>query len=142
MDSNTTANAADPTARNAADDADRVVVALLDTLVERNGSVFGAVLATADGLPLASVAPSSMSPSRLSAMGSALLGLCDAAAGESRIGSCNDVIVDAAAGRLLAMSVDYRGAPAVLMAVATASAPLGHVLWSTRACAQAITRLT
>ena len=121
--------------------ADAATVALLGALADRAGSVVGAVLATADGLPLASVVPASMSPSRLSAMGSALLGLCDAAAGESHIGTCSDVIVDAANGRLLSMSVTYRGASCVLLAVGSASAPLGHVLWSTRACAQAIAQL-
>jgi predicted regulator of Ras-like GTPase activity (Roadblock/LC7/MglB family) len=120
---------------------DEAVVALLDALVDRAGSIIGAVLASADGLPIASVAPASLSATRLSAMGSALLGLCDAAAGESHIGACNDVIVDAAEGRLLAMSVNYRNAPAVLLAVGSPGAPLGHVLWTTRNCAQAIVQL-
>lgn len=142
MDRNTTADAGETTAvRQAASDTDAGVAALLGALVGARDSIVAAVLATVDGLPIASVADAALSTSRLSAMGSALLGLCEATTGESRIGTCSDVIIDATEGRLLAMSVAYRGAPAVLMTVGSADAPLGHVLWATRKCAQAVAHL-
>lgn len=109
----------------------------LADLVESN-ELQGALLATADGLPIVHIVRAPRSEAKLSAMTSALLGLCEAAAVESQIGVFSEVIIEARMGRLVAMPVTCSGVAAVLLVVSDMHTPLGKVLWAARAAAQRI----
>ncbi len=94
----------------------------------------GVVLSSVDGLVIASAVREPHSTSKLGAMASALLGLCDAAASESGIGESEQLVIEAKDGRLIAMTMRFRGRACVLMAIAGAAQSLGKVIWAARQC--------
>lgn len=113
--------------------------AVLADLVD-DSTIQGALLATSDGLPIVHIVRAPRSEARLSAMTSALLGLCEAAAIESKIGEFSEVIIEARSGRMVAMPLVHAASAAVLLVVGDTHAPLGRVLWAARAAAQRIAR--
>lgn len=94
----------------------------------------GVVLSTVDGLLVASAVRDPSSTSKLGAMASALLGLCNAAAAESGIGDSEQLVIEAKDGRLIVMTMRYRDRACVLMATAAATQSLGKVIWAARQC--------
>ncbi len=132
-----------PTLPKGAESSSRLATAVDQVLADlvRDESVQGALLATADGLPIVHVVRPPRSEARLSAMTSALLGLCEAAAVESKIGDFSEVIIEARSGRMVAMPVVHDGAASVLLVVGDMHTPLGKVLWAARAAAQRITEV-
>lgn len=94
----------------------------------------GVILASVDGLIIASVMRESGPTSKLAAMASALLGLCDAAAAESAIGESEQLVIEARDGRLVVMTLRLEGKPCVLMTIAGPAQSLGKIIWAARQC--------
>ena len=130
-----------PGGSDANDGQDSSVKRVLSGLVDGD-TIQGALLATADGLPIVHIVRPPRSEARLSAMTSALLGLCEAAAVESKIGEFSEVIIEARSGRMVAMPVAFADRTAVLLVVGDMHAPLGKVLWAARAAAKCIAAMS
>lgn len=114
--------------------------ALRAILAELSGcdGVRGVMLASEDGLVIDHLTGAGQSAEKLAAMSSALAALCAAASEEARIGGCRESIIEAGDGRLLTMSVRYRGGGCVLLVISSASVALGKVLWATRIAVRAL----
>lgn len=123
----------EPTARTV-HTLEQAARATLTRCIEDQECLLGAVLASVDGLPIADFVPPPRSASKLGAMTSALLALCDAAARESEVGTSQQIMLEGDQGRLIAMAVDFRDRACVLLVVACASKSLGQVLWAARQC--------
>ena len=99
------------------------------------------ILTTTDGFEVA--ASGDISPddySRLAAMASSLLSLCQAVVHDTGLPSCEDVLIDGVNGKVLLMAVPGRPPEMVLMAVSYANAPAGRLLLDLRSTAMTIRR--
>lgn len=115
----------------------------LAALVDRIPDILGAVITTGDGFEIASYVPNpDMSPKKLSAMTSSMLGLADALVAETKLARSNDVIIDADKGQVLLLSIPATRGQALLSVIANKKVLIGELLWACRqSCTDMATRL-
>ncbi|MBS7459029.1 roadblock/LC7 domain-containing protein [Coralloluteibacterium stylophorae] len=113
---------------------------LLEDLVQGERGVDVALVATVDGLHIASAArgESAVDPARFAAMASSLLALSARLAADAALGASRSVSIDTESGRVLLMAIPSPTRPRVLLTLSSASATLGALIVATRQCAEAI----
>ena len=110
---------------------------ILEKLV-RNADLEGAVLTTADGLPVEAVLPAGMSEERLAAMSAAILSLGERAAFELEKGNLEQITVKAEKGFVIVTGI---GQEAVLTVMAPQDAKLGLLYLEIRKAAEELAKL-
>ena len=110
---------------------------ILEKLV-RNAGLEGAVLTTADGLPVESVLPAGLSEDRLAAMSAAILSLGERAVIELEKGKMEQITVKSDHGYIIVTGI---GDEAVLTVMAGADAKLGLLYLEIRKAAQELEKL-
>jgi uncharacterized protein len=107
----------------------------LDSLVERTPDILAAVFTTSDGFDVAAYVPNEkISPKKLSAMTSSMLGLAEALVSEAMLGRSNDVIIEAEKGQILLLSVPNVRGGLLLSVIANQKVLIGELLWACRQC--------
>lgn len=109
----------------------------LQQFVDRVEGVGTVVLASVDGFALVQ-AGTRGNGERLAAMTSAMLGLAGAVGRELALGELQTLMIEAAGGKVLMLSLQGAGTPLLLMAGCDQRSVIGQVLWSARECGQAI----
>jgi predicted regulator of Ras-like GTPase activity (Roadblock/LC7/MglB family) len=113
----------------------------LRELVQGTAGVEYALLASPDGFELAGVSRTrTLDGARVAAMASSIFAVGSAMAGELRLETCRNVIVEADKGFLALFTVPCTRVPLVLWTVALEGTTLGLVLTATRACARELAR--
>ena len=113
----------------------------IDQLLRDNSGIRQALVATSDGFEIVTAPPhTAETAAQLAAMSSSMLALAEAMVREARLSTCNDVLVDCEAGRLMLLSVPLQDTQFVLCVASGNDTTLGHVLSSARLCAQEISR--
>jgi predicted regulator of Ras-like GTPase activity (Roadblock/LC7/MglB family) len=116
--------------------SERVVALLaqrLETLQQETTGVLSLVLASADGLTVASTLRVREEADRLSAMSGSLAGLTAALVHETGHGAPERLIVESSKGYITTLQVPMAaGGDLVLTVVASKQAVLGKLLWSCR----------
>ncbi|RTZ60009.1 MAG: hypothetical protein DSZ31_02830 [Gammaproteobacteria bacterium] len=110
---------------------------ILEKLV-RNADLEGAVLTTADGLPVEAVLPAGMSEERLAAMSAAILSLGERAAFELEKGGLEQITVKAERGFVIVTGI---GQEAVLTVMAPHDAKLGLLYLEIRKASEELAKL-
>jgi uncharacterized protein len=110
---------------------DRVLTDLLAQAPE----VEAAAVVSFDGLPMASALPATMDEDRVAAMSAALLSLGERAAEGLGRGGLNQVYIEGDHGTVFLVSADDE---AVLVAVATAGAKVGMMLYEVKRAAASV----
>ena len=111
----------------------------LNALVERTPDILAAVVTTGDGFDVASYVPNDkMSPKKLSAMTSSMLGLAEALVSEALLGRSQDVIIEAEKGQVLLLSVPNVRGGLLLNVIASQKVLIGELLWACRQCCATI----
>jgi predicted regulator of Ras-like GTPase activity (Roadblock/LC7/MglB family) len=110
---------------------------ILEKLV-RNADLEGAVLTTADGLPVEAVLPAGMSEERLAAMSAAILSLGERAAFELEKGNLEQITVKAEKGFVIVTGI---GQEAVLTVMEPHDANLGLLYLEIRKAAEELAKL-
>ena len=110
---------------------------ILEKLV-RDAGLEGAVLTTADGLPVEAVLPANQSEERLAAMSAAILSLGERAAFELEKGALEQITVKAEKGYVIVTGI---GEEAVLTVMAPHDAKLGLLYLEIRKAAQELAKL-
>nr|WP_295521156.1 roadblock/LC7 domain-containing protein [uncultured Stenotrophomonas sp.] len=95
------------------------------------------VVASADGFALAQAGPQANVADRLAAMTSSMLGLASALGRELRFGELDTLILDAANGKVLMLSIPGTQ-PRLLMTACDHSCVIGNALWHAKQCARAL----
>lgn len=111
---------------------------ILDALVGEFPDILGAVVSTADGFEIAARLPAGLSPATLSAMTSSQLALGEAMCGETGVGRCLNVVIEADRGKLVMVDIPNRSRKRLLTVLCNDTASLGAVLWPVRRCAAQI----
>jgi len=111
--------------------------AVLEKLV-RDAGLEGAVLTTADGLPVESVLPAGQSEERLAAMSAATLSLGERAAFELEKGALEQITIKAEKGYVILTGI---GEEAVLTVMAPHDAKLGLLYLEIRKAAEELAKL-
>lgn len=106
----------------------------IEALVEARIEIDGAVVSTPDGFEVAAHLGGKQSAAKLSAMTSSLLALAQAISDESDIGTCNDILIEASAGRLLLMEIPRSDRQLLLAVLCDRDSTMGQVLWAVRRC--------
>ncbi len=109
--------------------ADSKILRALKKTIGSAPEVEALALVSVDGLPIESILPEGMEEDRVAAMGAALLSLGERAAMELEKGGLEQVLIRAAKGDALLMSV---GEDAVLLALMKEGAKLGLTLITLR----------
>ncbi len=105
----------------------------LDTLVERIPDILAAVFTTGDGFDVAAYVPNEkISPKKLSAMTSSMLGLAEALVSEAMLSRSNDVIIEAEKGQILLLSVPHVRGGLLCSVIANKKVLIGELLWACR----------
>lgn len=105
----------------------------LNSLQARNPDIRFVLLATTDGFEVAASGAIEMEDySRMAAMASSLLSLSQAIVQGTGLPSCEDVLVNGIAGKVLVMAVPGRPPEMILMAVSHANAASGALLFELR----------
>ncbi len=110
----------------------------LDSLIDAYPEISGALVSSIDGFEIAARLRPSLSPATLSAMTSSQLALGEAICGETAMGACLNVVIEAENGRLLMLDIPNRRRKLLLTVLCGDDASLGSVLWPVRRCAQEI----
>jgi predicted regulator of Ras-like GTPase activity (Roadblock/LC7/MglB family) len=119
-----------------------VCVRALERLVGDETGVEYALLASADGFEVAGATRThALNGARVAAMASSIFAVGSAMAGELRLESCRNLVVEAEKGFLTLLTVPCARAPLVLWTVALKETTLGMVLMASRACARDLARL-
>lgn len=111
-----------------------ICLKLIEALVEERVEIDGAVVSTTDGFEVAAHLGGKQSAAKLSAMTSSLIALAQAISDESGIGACNDMLIEASAGRLLLMEIPRADRPLLLAVLCDRDSTMGQVLWAVRRC--------
>ena len=106
----------------------------IEAMVEASFEINGAVVSTTDGFEVAAHLDNNQSAAKLSAMTSSLIALAQAISGESHIGTCNDILIEASTGRLLLMEIPRADRPLLLAVLCDRDSTMGQVLWTVRRC--------
>lgn len=112
----------------------------VEQLLSTAPGVIGVLVCSVDGFEVASRLRPPLTAQRLSAMTSSQLALGEALCGETGVGACRNVVIEAEAGRLLMLSVPARRRRMLLTVLCEHDSVLGSVLWAARSCAQDIGR--
>lgn len=115
-----------------------LLASALDRFVAVSPEVEAAAIVSSDGLPMASALPPHVEEDRLAAMSAALLTLGERAAAGFGKGDLGQVFVEGQGGYVVLMAA---GPDAVLVAVTSASAKVGLVLFEMRASARRVAEL-
>jgi predicted regulator of Ras-like GTPase activity (Roadblock/LC7/MglB family) len=108
----------------------------LDQLIAITPGVKNTVLTTADGFEVSgATAHGAAADGKLAAIVSSIHSLGAAIATETGIGICQNVTVEGLGGVILLVEVPNQKNGLLLAVVAKQDAVLGHLLWSTKACA-------
>lgn len=110
----------------------------LDAFVNAIPGVRTAVIASVDGFALAEASGRTGNGERLAAMTSSMLGLARAVTAELTLGAMEVLMVEAAEGKVLMLSIPVPSRPLLLMAACSQRTVIGGVLWSARECSQRI----
>ena len=118
-------------------------LATVQTCLDRfSGAVTGiqsAVVASVDGFAIAQAAGDhSGSSDRLAAMTSSMLALAKAVSRELLLGELEVLMMEAAEGKVLMLSIPLPTRSLLLMASCTRSCAIGNVLWNARQCSRDI----
>ncbi len=111
--------------------------AILEKLV-RDAGLEGAVLTTADGLPVEAVLPANLSEERLAAMSAAILSLGERAVYELEKGHLEQITVKSEKGFVIVTGI---GDEAVLTVMAPADAKLGLLYLEIRKAAEELAKM-
>lgn len=112
----------------------------VEQLLSATPGAIGVLVCSVDGFEVASRLRPPLTAERLSAMTSSQLALGEALCGETGVGSCRNVVIEAEGGRLLMLSVPAHRRRLLLTVLCERDSVLGSVLWAARACAQDIGR--
>jgi uncharacterized protein len=104
----------------------------VDTIVEQNVGVQTAVIASADGLPLASRTNTNFDFAKLAAMASSIAAIGSVVSEETNAGACKRVLVDSEKSYTLIVSIDNAEWPLILCVIAERSAVLAQVMYAAR----------
>lgn len=111
------------------------VDAYLNTLVHDVDGLMGVVVASLDGFALAQIGREEDTVSRLAAMSSSMLALAEALGRELVIGPLGALILEAAHGKVLMLTVPVQP-PQLLMVACDQTSAMGQVLWHAKQCAR------
>ncbi|WP_256774302.1 MULTISPECIES: roadblock/LC7 domain-containing protein [unclassified Stenotrophomonas] len=114
------------------------VDAHLATLVHDVDGLMGVVVASLDGFALAQVGREEETVSRLAAMTSSMLALAEALGRELVMGSLGALILEAAHGKVLMLTIPVQP-PQLLMAACDQTSAMGQVLWHAKQCVRRLT---
>jgi len=109
----------------------------LDAFVTAIPGIHAAVIASVDGFALAQ-ASGVGNGDRLAAMTSSMLGLAKAVTTELALGTMEVLMLEAADGKVLMLSIPAPSRPLLLMAACSQRTVIGAVLWNARECSQRI----
>lgn len=113
----------------------------LNSLQARNPDIRFVLLATTDGFEVAaSGAIDTEDYSRMAAMASSIISLSQAIVQGTGLPSCEDVLVNGVAGKILVMAVPGRPPEMILMAVSHANAASGALMFELRTTGMEIRR--
>lgn len=115
-----------------------LLAAALDQFLDVSPEAEAAAVVSADGLPMASVLPPHVEEDRLAAMSAALLMLGERAASGLSKGELDQVFVEGVHGHVVLMAA---GPGAVLVAVTTADAKVGLILFEMRRAAAQVAEI-
>jgi len=112
----------------------------LRKLIAAASGVTAALMATRDGLELASVVDSShtLPCERVTTMTRSILGLSEAVLRAADLGDCQEVVIEAAGGFAVVRAVGDACDQLLLSVVTDRNAMLGQVLWAMRRCCEEI----
>jgi uncharacterized protein len=110
----------------------------LDALLDAYPEIIGALVSSIDGFEIAARLRPSLSAATLSAMTSSQLALGEAICGETAMGACLNVVIEADQGRVLMLDIPNPRRKLLLTVLCSHEASLGSVLWPVRRCAQEI----
>ncbi|AWH34682.1 roadblock/LC7 domain-containing protein [Stenotrophomonas sp. SAU14A_NAIMI4_8] len=111
---------------------------LLHDLRQRVEGVRAVVLASVDGFAVVSAGAEGRGE-RLAAMTSAMLALAGAVGRELVLGELQTLMLEAAGGKVLMLTITAEGrAPLLLMAACNQRSVIGQVLWQSRECGREI----
>lgn len=118
----------------------RAALSAVNALVEATQGVQTAVVATSDGIVVASRSATSFDESKLAAMSSSIAAIGSVVTEETSVGECRSIMVDAANGCTVILSIPSPDWPMILCVIATKSAVLGQVIYAAREAAATIAR--
>jgi uncharacterized protein len=110
----------------------------LDALIDGYPDIIGALVSSVDGFEIAARLQPQLSPATMSAMTSSQLALGQAICGETAMGACLNVVIEADQGRLLILDIPNQHKKLLLTVLCGKNASLGSVLWPVRRCADDI----
>ena len=116
----------------------QAVAAHLEAFASATTGLRAAVIASVDGFALVQSAPGAGNGERLAAMTSAMLALAGAVGRELALGALEVLILEAAEGKVLMLSIPAPQAPLLLMAACERNSLTGSVLWSAKECGQKV----
>lgn len=110
----------------------------LDALTEAYPEILGALVSSVDGFEIAAKLRPTLSPATLSAMTSSQLALGEAICGETALGGCLNVVIEAEQGRMLMLDIPNGRRKLLLTVLCDSESSLGSMLWPVRRCAEDI----
>lgn len=114
------------------------VQAHLDRFTSAIAGIRTAVVASVDGFAVAQSCNLGNSSDRLAAMTSSMLALAKAVSRELLIGDLEVLMMEAADGKVLMLSIPLPVRPLLLMASCSRRCVIGNVLWNARECSRHI----
>jgi uncharacterized protein len=109
-----------------------------DHLMREVKGVKAVVISTEDGFEVAACVQNDTQTSRLSAMASSFSALGALVGEESQLGSCNNVIVDAAEGLIVILQIRNPGLTLTMCVVTGRDSVIGQVLYFSKQAAEQI----
>lgn len=110
--------------------------AAVDMLMHELKGVRAVVIATEDGFELAGRMENNVEVARLSALASSLAALGALAGEESRLGACDNVIIEAALGHLVMVQARHAEVDLIVSVVTSRDAVIGQVLYLSKQAAK------
>lgn len=104
----------------------------VDNIVEQTVGVQTAVIASADGLPVASRTTTSFDHAKLAAMASSIAAIGSVVSEETNAGECKRVLVDSERSYTLIVSIEDSDLPLILCIIAARTAVLAQVMFAAR----------
>jgi len=110
----------------------------LQEFADATPGIHNATIATADGFEVAQIQNPSLSASRMAAMSSSLHALGNAVVQEAMLARCQNIIIEADAGKILLMAIPGLDDNLVLNVIADSDMLLGQLLWACGKCCERI----
>jgi uncharacterized protein len=115
---------------------------ILDLLFQNSKGLLAAVVATTDGMSIASHSrQESFDHSKLAAIASSIGAIGAVVGDETALGACKLVMVQSEKGYTVIVEAPHPESPMILSVVSDASAVLGQIIYAAREAASAIAQL-